>query len=157
MAFIDELSTKFTKMVKKIGEKSEELVGLGKLNYEIYKEEDTVKKLYSKIGQVVYEAYSKENNSINVIYNLCKEIDSRRERIESLKRDADDIKAGKSSGGTTAEASTGDNDDVEKQREEAQQTPQEDSTRPANHDEQPQQTRREERPEQIPENEQAHQ
>ena len=41
MAFIDELSTKFTKMVKKIGEKSEELVGLGKLNYEIYKEEDT--------------------------------------------------------------------------------------------------------------------
>ena len=41
--FIDELSTKFTKMVKKIGEKSEELVGLGKLNYEIYKEEDTVK------------------------------------------------------------------------------------------------------------------
>lgn len=48
MAFIDELSTKFTKMVKKIGEKSEELVGLGKLNYEIYKEEDTVKKLYSR-------------------------------------------------------------------------------------------------------------
>ena len=74
---------------------------------------------------MVYEAYSKENNSINVIYNLCKEIDSRRERIESLKRDAEDIKAGKSSGGTTAEASTGDNDDVEKQREEAQQTPQE--------------------------------
>ena len=31
MAFIDELSTKFTKMVKKIGEKSEELVGLGSL------------------------------------------------------------------------------------------------------------------------------
>ena len=68
-------------MKKKSGRSLRNWVGLGILNYEIYKEEDTVKKaVQQNRGQVVYEAYSKENNSINVIYNLCKEIDSRRER-----------------------------------------------------------------------------
>jgi uncharacterized protein Yka (UPF0111/DUF47 family) len=81
MAFLDELSRKFTETIKRVGEKSEELVGLGKLNYEIYREEDNIRKLYGKIGEAVYEAYSKENSSINAIYNLCRQIDDRRERI----------------------------------------------------------------------------
>ena len=58
MAFLDELSNKFAEMVKRVGEKSDELIGLGKLNYEIYREEDAVKKLYGQIGEVVYRAYS---------------------------------------------------------------------------------------------------
>jgi len=82
MAFLDELSRKFTETIKRVGEKSEELVGLGKLNYEIYREEDNIRKLYGKIGEAVYEAYSKENSSINAIYNLCRQIDDRRERTE---------------------------------------------------------------------------
>ena len=83
MAFLDELSRKFTETIKRVGEKSEELVGLGKLNYEIYREEDNIRKLYGKIGEAVYEAYSKENSSINAIYNLCRQIDDRREGLRS--------------------------------------------------------------------------
>jgi len=92
MAFIDDLAKRFGEVVKKVGEKSEELVEIGKLNYEIFKEEDAVKRLYREIGQAVYEAYKQENNSFDVIYRLCQEIDKRSERIDSLKRQVENLK-----------------------------------------------------------------
>jgi prefoldin subunit 5 len=93
MAFIDELGKKFTEVVKKVGEKSEELMGVGKLNYEIYKEQDIVKRLYKDIGEAVYEAYSKEDNSLNAVYKLCQEIDKHRQKIEHLSQQIESLKA----------------------------------------------------------------
>ena len=122
MAFLDELSRKFTETIKRVGEKSEELVGLGKLNYEIYREEDNIRKLYGKIGEAVYEAYSKENSSINAIYNLCRQIDDRRERIEELKRQVEEIKAGGAKAETTAEPQSENVENAEKQSEDPAQT-----------------------------------
>lgn len=122
MAFLDELSRKFTETIKRVGEKSEELVGLGKLNYEIYREEDNIRKLYGKIGEAVYEAYSKENSSINAIYNLCRQIDDRRERIEELKRQVEEIKASGAKAETTAEPQSENIENAEKQSEDPAQT-----------------------------------
>lgn len=92
MALIDELAKRFGDVVKRVGEKSEQLVELGKLNYELFKEEDAIKKLYREIGQAVYEAYKQESNSLNDIYRLCREIDERKEKIEELKKQVDSVK-----------------------------------------------------------------
>lgn len=103
MAFIDELAKRLGEVVKKVGEKSEELVELGKLNYEIFKEEDAIKRLYREIGQAVYEAYKQENNSLEAIYRLCQEIDEHRQKIESLKKQVDNIKKEAQGKGVRAE------------------------------------------------------
>ena len=92
MAFIDELTKRFGEVVKKVGEKSEQLVELGKLNYELFKEEDAIKRLYREIGQAVYEAYKQENNSLDAIYRLCQKIDEHKEKIEILKKQVDNLK-----------------------------------------------------------------
>ena len=118
MAFLDELSNKFAEMVKRVGEKSDELIGLGKLNYEIYREEDAVKKLYGQIGEVVYRAYSQENSSINAIFNICKEIDNRKAKIVYLKRQVEDFMEKKMAGETVNEASTDDSEGAGRPREE---------------------------------------
>jgi len=99
MAFIDELAKRFGDVVKKVGEKSEQLVELGKLNYELFKEEDAIKRLYREIGQAVYEAYKQENNSLNDIYRLCQEIDEHKGRIEELKKQMDSLKKEAQGGG----------------------------------------------------------
>ncbi|MDN5277522.1 MAG: hypothetical protein PWR01_1487 [Clostridiales bacterium] len=103
MAFIDELAKRLGEVVKKVGEKSEELVELGKLNYEIFREEDTIKRLYREIGQAVYEAYKQENNSLDAIYRLCQEIDEHREKIEGLKKRVENIKKEMQEEGAQAE------------------------------------------------------
>jgi|GEM_PF-449381 len=110
MAFIDELAKRFGDVVKKVGEKSEQLVELGKLNYELFKEEDTIRRLYREIGQAVYEAYKQENNSLNEIYRLCQEIDEHREKVESLKKQVEDLKkeAQATNDDSKKEAQTGD-------------------------------------------------
>lgn len=92
MAFIDELAKRFGEVVKKVGEKSEQLVELGKVNYELFKEEDAIKRLYREIGEAVYEAYKQENKSLDAIYRLCKEIDEHKEKIEGLKKQVDSLK-----------------------------------------------------------------
>lgn len=103
MAFIDELAKRLGEVVKKVGEKSEGLVEMGKLNYEIFKEEDTIKRLYREIGQAVYEAYKQENNSLDAIYRLCQEIDEHREKIEGLRKQVDNIKKQMQGEGAQAE------------------------------------------------------
>jgi hypothetical protein len=68
-------------------------VEIGKINIEIGKEEAAIKKLYSQIGQAVYQAYSTDKELGENITELCDEVSRHQSKIEELKAKAERIKS----------------------------------------------------------------
>ncbi|MFY9279492.1 MAG: hypothetical protein WBI74_03420 [Caldicoprobacterales bacterium] len=92
MDFLDDLGKKIGETVKVVGDKSQQIVEIGKINIEIGKEEAAVKKLYTKIGEAVYRAHLGEETAEN-IENLCQEVTQRLQRIEELKEKINELKS----------------------------------------------------------------
>lgn len=59
---------------------------------EIGKEEATIKKLYSQIGEATYRAHCGEETA-ETIHDLCLEVGQRHEKIQELKRRAQELKS----------------------------------------------------------------
>ena len=94
MEFFEDLGKKIGEAAKVVEEKSKELVGIGKINFEIGKEEAEIKKLYTQIGEAFYRAYSKGEEMGERIEKLCDEVSSHISKIEELKEKRKNIKLG---------------------------------------------------------------
>jgi peptidoglycan hydrolase CwlO-like protein len=85
MEFLEDLGQKVGETVKVIGDKSQQVIEIGRINIEIGKEEASIKKLYAKVGEAVYRAHSKGDDTADIIDGLCQEIGERWNRIKELK------------------------------------------------------------------------
>ena len=92
MDFLDDLGKKIGETVKVVGDRSQQIVEVGKINIEIGKEEATIKRLYSQIGEAVYKAHCGEEETAEDIDNLCQEISERQGRIQGLKKRTQELK-----------------------------------------------------------------
>ncbi|NLN41343.1 MAG: hypothetical protein GX160_05040 [Clostridiales bacterium] len=92
MDFFDDLGKKIGETVKIVGDRSQQIVEIGKFNIEIGKEEAAIKKLYTQIGEAVYRAHLGEETAER-IDNLCQEITERFQRIEELQERIKELKS----------------------------------------------------------------
>ncbi len=93
MALFDDLSKKLKKVVKVAGEKTDELIETGKIKYDVYKEEDVIKRLFSEIGKTVYMDFLKGVNYSPELEKLCRQIASHQESIKLLKEKEEEVKS----------------------------------------------------------------
>src|SRR5690554_691771 len=96
MDFMDNLGKRLGEVVKTVEEKSSELLSIGKLNIEIIKEKDAIRKLYHKIGELIYEAYDRNGDYSGAADAYCIEIKERKDRIHELNIKIEEIRKAKS-------------------------------------------------------------
>jgi len=98
MKFLNDLGKTLEDVAKQVEEKSTELLETGKLNIEIFKQEDAIKRIYRKIGEQIsldYENGARFGEQINL---LCNEIQDRKKKVEELKLKITEVrKSGKGS------------------------------------------------------------
>jgi len=92
MAIFEDLSKKLKEVVKVAGEKTDELIETGKIKYDIYKEDEAIKKLFSEIGRTVYIDFQKGINYSSEMEKLCRQIASHQESISLLKEKEEEVK-----------------------------------------------------------------
>lgn len=122
MNFFNNLGKSIGEMAKQAGEKSGELLEVGRLNIEIYREEDAIRRICRKIGEQIYHLYDQDKQYGGEADELCAEIKDRKKKIEELKekikeiRKAEDERAGRMSGEKDGEEG-GNNDEKGKRKD----------------------------------------
>ena len=71
-------------VARQVGEKSGELLDVGRWNMDILKQEDAIRKAYRKIGEQIYMEYDEGENYAGTVDELCEEIRRRKSKIEFL-------------------------------------------------------------------------
>jgi hypothetical protein len=92
MTLIDDLGRKLKEVVKTAGEKTDELIETGKIKYDIYKEDEAIRRLLSEIGKTVYVDFQKEVNHSQELDSLCRQIASHQESIRLLKEKEEEVR-----------------------------------------------------------------
>ncbi|HZJ57645.1 MAG TPA: hypothetical protein VFD89_05325 [Clostridia bacterium] len=93
MEFFEDLGKKVGETVKVIGDRSHQVLEIGRINIEIGKEEASIKRLYTQIGEAVYRAHTKGDETAEVIDNLCQEIAERWNRVKEFKIRISELKS----------------------------------------------------------------
>lgn len=93
MALIDDLGRKLKEVVKIAGEKTDELIETGKIKYDIFKEDEAIKRLFSEIGKTVFEDFQKGINYSQELEKLCQKIVSHIESIKLLKEKEEEVRS----------------------------------------------------------------
>ena len=75
------------------GEKAKSVARIAKLSVEISGEKDSIKKAYTEIGKVYYEAHSRRNDSEGQLERLCGQISSASSAIADKEAEIAAIKA----------------------------------------------------------------
>lgn len=91
MDFFTGLSKTLEEAARQVGEKSGEIWESGRLNFEIYKEEEAIRRIHRKIGEQVYADYEKGQGFSGRVTELCDEIKERKSRINRLKAKLSEI------------------------------------------------------------------
>jgi len=78
----------------KVAQKSGEAVEYGKIKYAIYDIQNDVNKIFTSIGQEVYESY-KNNSECGDVSKSCETIDAKKEEIGELEAKLFDLKNNK--------------------------------------------------------------
>ena len=84
MDFFNDLGKTLNNVARQVGEKSGELLDVGRWNMDILKQEDAIRKVYRKIGEQIYTEYDKGENYAGTVDELCEEIRRRKSKIEFL-------------------------------------------------------------------------
>ena len=92
MDFINDLGKTLGQAARQLGEKSEELLEAGKINIEIFKQQDAVRKLQRRIGEQVSARYYEGQRYDEQINALCAEIQARNKSIDELKQKLSDLR-----------------------------------------------------------------
>jgi hypothetical protein len=92
MEFFDDLGRRLGEVARQVEEKSEELFGIGKLNIRIFREEEAIRRLSRRIGEIVYEAYSNGKEYGGLADEQCRQIAERKQKIAGFKKKIDEIK-----------------------------------------------------------------
>jgi hypothetical protein len=85
MDFFNDLGKTLSNVAKQVEEKSGELLEAGRLNIEIFKEEDAIRKTYRKIGELIFKEFDKGEPYAGKADDLCDQIRQRKRKIELLK------------------------------------------------------------------------
>jgi hypothetical protein len=85
MDFFNGLSKTLSDAAKIVEEKSGELLEAGRLNIEILKQEDAVRRTCRKIGELIYKAFDEGESYEGKADELCQEVRARKKKIEQLK------------------------------------------------------------------------
>ena len=85
MDFFSDLGKTLDNVINQVGEKSEEIWESGKANLEIVKQEDAIRRMYRKIGELVSEDYNQGQLFNDDINEACAEVQERKGIVEELK------------------------------------------------------------------------
>lgn len=85
MDFFNDLGKTLSDVAKQVEEKSGELLEAGRLNIEIFREEDAIRRIYRKIGELIFKEFDKGEPYTGKADELCDEIRHRKRKIELLK------------------------------------------------------------------------
>ncbi len=95
MEFLDNLGKTFSEVARQVEAKSEELIETGRLNIEIFKEEDAIRRLNRKIGELIYSHYIRKEDYGGKADELCAEICERKKKIKGLRARIKEIRSAK--------------------------------------------------------------
>ncbi len=93
MDYLEKIKAFASNTAEFIGQKSKEAYGVAKIKIAITEKQNKVKELYKQIGFDAYKAYRSEDNVLEQISPLFKDIDALEEEIALLRQKADDIKS----------------------------------------------------------------
>lgn len=94
MSFLKNLQEKATNAAQTIGSKSQELMEIGKLKLQITQIESDIKKLKFELGEVVYNAYSKDEEfPVEQITKIGSDINAKYAEIEDTKAKIQEVQA----------------------------------------------------------------
>lgn len=86
MSLFKNLGNKALNTAKVVGNKSQDMMEIGKLKLQISQAEGEIKKLKAEIGEVVYNAYANGLGSpSDQVVSLCESINAKYAEIEELK------------------------------------------------------------------------
>jgi DNA-directed RNA polymerase subunit RPC12/RpoP len=85
MALFDNLGKKIGDLATTTAKKSGEMIEVTKINLNINTEEDSIKKLYSEIGNYCYELFQQGPFQDGRINDLCSQIKTHKDKIQELK------------------------------------------------------------------------
>ena len=92
MEFFDQVKKTAADVAQKVAKKSNELVEVSKIKYEIYDLNADIKKLYAEIGKQVY-AQMKDSDALpEDVMMKCEIIEAKLAKIEALKRKEKNLK-----------------------------------------------------------------
>ncbi len=92
MEFFDQVKKTAADVAQKVAKKSNELVEVSKIKYEIYDLNADIKKLYAEIGKQVY-AQMKDSDALpEDVMMKCEIIEAKYAKMEALKRKDKDMK-----------------------------------------------------------------
>ncbi|HYE82383.1 MAG TPA: hypothetical protein VEG39_09475 [Clostridia bacterium] len=94
MSFLKNLQEKAVNTAKVVGNKSQEMVEIGKLKLHITQLESEIKKLKLDMGELVYDAFSKDSEfPAEAVKTLSEEISAKYAEIEETKVKIQEVQA----------------------------------------------------------------
>ena len=94
MSFLKNLQEKATTTAQAIGSKSQEMVEVGKLKLQISQIEGEIKKLKFEIGELVYDAYAKQQDfPVELVSKINGDISAKFAEIEEIKVKIQEVQA----------------------------------------------------------------
>lgn len=104
MDYLEKIKAFASNTAEFIGQKSKEAYGVAKIKIAVTEKQNKVKELYKQIGFDAYKAYRSEDNVLDQISPLFKDVDALEEEIALLRQKADDIKTAADSDDEVIEA-----------------------------------------------------
>ena len=102
MELLNDLGKTLEGIARQVEKKSGEIWQAGKLNVEILKQEEAIRRLHRKIGELVSADYGKTDHYGERVKRYCAEVQERKRKIEKLISELRDAKeAGKSDGSSS--------------------------------------------------------
>ncbi|MBE5040407.1 zinc ribbon domain-containing protein [Ructibacterium gallinarum] len=94
MDFMDQVKQTAVNVAQTVAQKSNELVEISKIKYEVYDLNNDIKKLYLEIGKLVYEELRESTALTEDIQIKCEIIEAKKARIAALKTKENQMKKG---------------------------------------------------------------
>lgn len=117
MEIFQDLGKTIERVARQVGEKSEEVWEAGKLNIEIFRQEDAIRKLCRKIGEHISAEYSKGQKYDDRTNVLCAEIKEKEERINQLKAKLSELRKAEKQSGKQYEKQPSEQSEEQKQQQ----------------------------------------
>ena len=89
---MDDVLEKAREAVDVAAKKTGEVVSISKLKLEAVQVNNEIKKLYEKLGRIVYTAQAKQKPNEDAVHSLCEEIDELYDKRAALDQEIADIK-----------------------------------------------------------------
>lgn len=93
MPIFDDVAKKLNEMLNIAGELTDELIETGKIKYDIFKEDEAIKKIHLEIGKRVYENFKEGLPYPAELDELCRKIILHEESIKNLREKEEEARS----------------------------------------------------------------